>query len=155
MKTHERIFIGLGSNLGDRATTLRAALRDLVREGDIRVIRCSCFIETEPEGGPPDQSRYLNAVAELETTLQPEALLERLLEIEAVHGRRRTVAAGPRTLDLDLLLYGERTIDTSELVVPHPRMWRREFVMRPLAELCEATYLESIRRRVSGSALTE
>ena len=138
-------YVGLGSNLGDRETTIQAALRDLDAENGVCVVRCSTLHETEPVGGPPGQGRYMNAVAELETALSPRELLERLLAIERRYGRRRTAANGPRTLDLDLLLYGERVINEPDLVVPHPRMWQRPFVMQPLEELCDARLLECCR----------
>lgn len=147
MSAEERIFIGLGSNLGDRRAALDSAIRDFEQSPDIEVIRRSSFYETVPEGGPPDQPNYLNAVAELRTALGPRELLTRLLEIEARHGRQRSVPAGPRTLDLDLLLYGMRVVVTHDLVIPHPRMWQREFVMRPLAEICASDYLDRVIRR--------
>jgi 2-amino-4-hydroxy-6-hydroxymethyldihydropteridine diphosphokinase len=131
------VYIGLGSNLGDRAATLAAALRDLAAAGDIRVLRCSSLHETAPVGGPPGQGNYLNAVAELDTELPPQALLTRLLEVERRHGRERRERNGPRTLDLDLLLYREVESQDPELTIPHPRMWEREFVLRPLAELSD------------------
>jgi 2-amino-4-hydroxy-6-hydroxymethyldihydropteridine diphosphokinase len=140
-----RAYIGLGSNLGDREATIRAALHDLDAEKGVRVVRCSTLHETEPVGGPPGQGRYMNAVAELKTELSARELLERLFAIERRHGRQRTVANGPRTLDLDLLLYGERAINEPDLVVPHPRMWQRPFVMQPLEELCDARLLERCR----------
>lgn len=133
----DRVFIGLGSNLGDRQAHINAALRELEERGDIRVLRRSTLHETEPVGGPPGQPCYLNAVAQLETDLAPRELLDRLLAIEQRHGRQRGVANGPRTLDLDLLLYGERVIDEPDLIVPHPRMWERPFVMQPLVEICD------------------
>ncbi len=129
------VFIGLGSNLGDRAAHIRQALRELGERGDIRVLACSRLYETEPLGGPPGQPLYLNAVAELATNLTPRELLTRLLEIEERHGRQRTIPNGPRTLDLDLLLYGDHVINEPDLVVPHPRMWERPFVLQPLAEI--------------------
>ena len=131
------IFIGLGSNLGDRAGHIRDALRELAEAGDIRVVACSRVHETEPVGGPPGQPPYLNAVAELATDLAPRDLLVRLLEIERRHGRQRGVPNGPRTLDLDLLLYRDLLVDEPDLCVPHPRMWQRSFVMEPLAEICQ------------------
>lgn len=130
------VFIGLGSNLGDRSRHIREALRELAEAGDIRVVACSRLYETEPVGGPPGQPRFLNAVAELATELAPRALLLRLLAIEARHGRRRGVPNGPRTLDLDLLIHGQTVVDEPGLVVPHPRLREREFVLRPLAEIC-------------------
>lgn len=140
------VYIGLGSNLGDREATIRAALRDLEECCGIRVVRCSTLHETDPVGGPPGQPRYLNAVAELETILSPRELLARMQQIERQHGRRRNVPDGPRTLDLDLLLYGGQAIDEPDLTVPHPRMWERPFVMRPLEEICDASTLAARRK---------
>jgi 2-amino-4-hydroxy-6-hydroxymethyldihydropteridine diphosphokinase len=128
-------YIGLGSNLGDREATLRAALRDLDARGDVKVVRRSHLHETEPVGGPP-QGAFINAVAELATPLSPKELLQVLHEVEDEFGRERTVRWGPRTLDLDLLLYGDRIIDMPALHVPHPRMHERRFVLEPLCELC-------------------
>ena len=139
------IYIGLGANLGDREATIRAALRDLQQRGDIRVSACSSLHETEPVGGPPGQPPYLNAVARLETDLSPRELLDRMHQIEQCHGRRRTVPNAPRTLDLDLLLYRDQVINDLDLIVPHPRMWEREFVMRPLREICDALVLSNLR----------
>ncbi len=139
MVTSRGIFIGLGSNLGDRTGHIRDALRDLAEQGDIQVVACSRLHETDPVGGPPGQPQYLNAVAELATALAPRDLLARLLEIERRHGRQRSVPNAPRTLDLDLLLYHDRQIDEPSLHVPHPRMWERPFVMEPLAEVCPPT----------------
>jgi 2-amino-4-hydroxy-6-hydroxymethyldihydropteridine diphosphokinase len=130
------IFIGLGSNLGDRARHIQDALRELAEAGDIVVVRHSRLHETDPVGGPPGQPRYLNAVAELATDLGPRDLLQRMLEIERRHGRQRTVRNGPRTLDLDLLFFRDLVLDEPDLCVPHPRMWQRSFVMEPLAEIC-------------------
>ena len=140
------VFIGLGSNLGDRARHIHDALRELAQVGDVCVVACSSLHETEPVGGPAGQPRFLNAVAELATELEPRALLVRLLEIEQRHGRQRTVPNGPRTLDLDLLLYGQRIVDEPDLHVPHPRMWQRSFVLEPLAEVCDEQRLEQARR---------
>jgi 2-amino-4-hydroxy-6-hydroxymethyldihydropteridine diphosphokinase len=140
------IYIGLGSNLGDRAANLRAALAEL-NQGNMRVLRCSSFHETQPVGGPPGQKAYLNAVCEVDTQLDPRALLERLQMIEARLGRVRTVRNGPRTLDLDLLLYRDYVIDEPELTVPHPRMWERSFVLDPLAEICPRDRLAAARPR--------
>ena len=122
-------YVGLGSNLGDReATLLRAA-------DAIDAVRLSPVIETEP-WGYTDQPRFLNAVAELETELSPRELLELLLDVERRLGRTREGRRyGPRTIDLDLLLYGDEVIDEPGLQVPHPRLEERRFVLEPLAEL--------------------
>jgi len=138
-----RAFIGLGSNLGDRRRHILDALRELEQPGAVRVRRCSSLHETEPVGGPPGQPRFLNAVAELETTLSPRELLGRLLAIERRHGRLRTVTNGPRTLDLDLLWYEGEVVNQPDLVVPHPRMWQRPFVLKPLAELTDPQMLRT------------
>ncbi len=126
-----RAYIGLGSNLGDREAALWGALMLLGED----VVAVSSFRETDPVGYL-DQPRFLNAAAALETELDPRALLERLLEVERELGRTRDGPRfGPRTIDLDLLLYGDRVIDEPGLVVPHPRLAERRFALEPLAEL--------------------
>jgi 2-amino-4-hydroxy-6-hydroxymethyldihydropteridine diphosphokinase len=131
-----RVFVGLGSNLGDRESTLRAAVGRLraMRETEVRQV--STFRNTEPVGFV-DQPRFLNGAVELETTLSARMLLGALLELERSFGRDRTTARpqGPRTLDLDLLLYGDKTISEQGLEVPHPRLHERKFALEPLAEL--------------------
>lgn len=122
-------YVGLGSNLGDREGTILAAAERLGPH------RLSPIVETEP-WGYADQPRFLNAVAELETDLTPRQLLDRLLEIERELGRVRTGPRyGPRTIDLDLLLYGDAVIDEPGLTVPHPRLGDRLFVLEPLFAL--------------------
>ncbi len=131
---HE-VYIGLGSNVGDRVATLRRALELLEAEPAIEVRQVSRFISTEPVG--PPQARYTNAAARLETDLEPHELLGRLQAIEAALGRDRSqeVRWGPRTCDLDILLIGQAVIDTPALTVPHPRMHERAFVLVPLAQI--------------------
>jgi 2-amino-4-hydroxy-6-hydroxymethyldihydropteridine diphosphokinase len=126
-------YIGLGSNLGDREANLRAALERLAELGALRV---SSLRETDPVG-VTDQPRFVNAVAELETDLGAGALLGRLLEIERELGRDRSREErwGPRTIDLDLLLYGNEVLAGPGLTVPHPRLAERRFVLEPLHEL--------------------
>jgi 2-amino-4-hydroxy-6-hydroxymethyldihydropteridine diphosphokinase len=128
-------IIGLGSNLGDRRATLDGAIAALAVTPGVGVRRVSSYHETDPVGGPPGQGRYLNAAAVLETTLDPLGLLHTLEAIEARFGRVRTVRWGERTLDLDLLLFGDRIIQTPELTVPHPRLAERRFVLEPMAEV--------------------
>ncbi len=128
-------YIALGSNLGDREALLDRAIETLRRRPGVCVRRVSAWVETDPVGGPPGQPRYLNGAAELETDLSPRELLSLLLAIEQDFGRVREVPAGPRTLDLDLLLYGGRIVDEHDLVVPHPRMAGRRFVLEPLAAI--------------------
>jgi 2-amino-4-hydroxy-6-hydroxymethyldihydropteridine diphosphokinase len=130
-----RAYVGLGANLGDRERTLRAAVDALAAEEEIEVVAVSTLRETEPVG-VGEQPRYLNGVAALETTLPPRLLLERLLAIEQRFGRVRVPGEhGPRTLDLDLLVYGAEEIDERGLAVPHARLHERRFVLEPLAEL--------------------
>ena len=129
--------IGLGANLGERARTLELALEMLRANQYVRVLSVSSFHETQPVGGPPGQPRYLNAAAMLESTLTPRELLNTLLEIETRLGRDRSSPERnlPRTIDLDVLLYGDEIIDGPGLVVPHPRLHERAFVLAPLSEI--------------------
>ncbi|HXH87532.1 MAG TPA: 2-amino-4-hydroxy-6-hydroxymethyldihydropteridine diphosphokinase [Gaiellaceae bacterium] len=128
-------FIGLGSNLGEREETLRRALELLGERAGVRVVAVSPLHETDPVGYL-DQPRFLNGAAQLETELTPLALLDALLDVEKALGRvREGPRFGPRTLDLDLLLYGDTVVDEPGLTVPHPRLHERRFVLEPLAEL--------------------
>ena len=130
-----RAFIGLGANLGDREATIRAALAALAEEDGIEVVAVSTLRETEPVGVGL-QPLFVNGAAELETMLSARELLDRLLATEQRFGRVRVPGEhGPRTLDLDLLLYGDERIDEPGLNVPHPRLHERAFVLEPLAEI--------------------
>jgi 2-amino-4-hydroxy-6-hydroxymethyldihydropteridine diphosphokinase len=129
------VYVGLGSNLGDREQTIRGALERLESDPEIVVVAVSSLRETDPVGYT-DQPKFLNGAAALRTELSPHALLERLLQIERDLGRERSGARyGPRTIDLDLLLYGSAEVDEPGLEIPHPRLAEREFVLVPLAEL--------------------
>ena len=130
-----RAYVGLGANVGDRERTLRAAVDALAAEDGVEVLAISTLRETEPVG-VGQQPLYLNGAAELETTLTARELLDRLLAVEQHFGRIRIPGEhGPRTLDLDLLLYGDEVIDEPGLTIPHPRVHERRFVLEPLAEL--------------------
>ena len=130
-----RAYVGLGANLGDRERTLREAVSALSAEDGIEVVAVSTLRDTEPVG-VGEQPLYLNGAAELETTLDARELLGRLLAVEQRFGRVRVPGEhGPRTLDLDLLLYGDGVIEEAGLTVPHPRLHERRFVLEPLAEL--------------------
>jgi 2-amino-4-hydroxy-6-hydroxymethyldihydropteridine diphosphokinase len=131
----QTIYIALGSNLGDRLAHLRAAVEALENQPDCQINAKSRVYETSPVGGPAGQGPYLNAVLRLETNLPPQKLLQLLFEIEERQGRERRVHWGPRTLDLDLLLYGAALLQTPALIIPHPRLAERAFVLAPLAEL--------------------
>ena len=131
-------FIALGSNLGDPAGQIRSALSALDKLPDTRLLRQSSFYRNPPEGGL-DQPAFVNAVVEIETRIGPRALLIRLLEIERAHGRVRDYPNAPRTLDLDIALYGDSVIQEPGLTIPHPRMMERVFVLVPLAEIAPDT----------------
>jgi 2-amino-4-hydroxy-6-hydroxymethyldihydropteridine diphosphokinase len=131
-------LIGLGSNLGDRRATLERAVARLVERPRIARVAASRWRETSPAGGPPGQSAFLNGAATLETTLEPLELLAALQAVEGECGRVRAERWGPRTLDLDLLLYDRVVLEMPSLAVPHPRMAWRRFVLEPAAEIAPA-----------------
>jgi 2-amino-4-hydroxy-6-hydroxymethyldihydropteridine diphosphokinase len=142
-----RAYVGLGANLGDREKTIRRAVELLGGEPGIEVLAVSRLRETDPVGYL-DQPRFLNGAAALETDLPPRELLGRLLAIERVLGRERGSGPrfGPRTIDLDLLLYGGEAVDEPGLTVPHPRLADRRFVLEPLHELDPELVLPDGRR---------
>ncbi|HZX31016.1 MAG TPA: 2-amino-4-hydroxy-6-hydroxymethyldihydropteridine diphosphokinase [Rhodocyclaceae bacterium] len=127
-------YIALGANIGDPAATVRAAFAALSGLPGMRLAAASSLYRTAPVG-LANQPDFINAVARVETTLEPQALLQALLALEADFGRIRLERNGPRTLDLDLLLYGDRVLDTPDLILPHPRLHLRAFVLAPLAEI--------------------
>jgi 2-amino-4-hydroxy-6-hydroxymethyldihydropteridine diphosphokinase len=129
-----RAYLGLGSNLGDRLAHLQHAIDALAATPGIEVVAVSSVYETAPVGGP-EQDDYLNAVAAIDTDLEPPGLLATAMRVEQLEDRVRTVRWGPRTLDVDVLLFGDERIDTPDLVVPHPRMHERAFVLRPLRDV--------------------
>lgn len=129
-----KAYIGLGSNLGDRHGNIEAALCCLDEAEETRILRVSKLMETDPVGRPP-QDKFVNGVAEIETEFSPEELLEELLAIESKLGRVRKAKWGPRVIDLDLLFYEHRVIDSPDLKLPHPLIVARAFVLAPLAEL--------------------
>jgi 2-amino-4-hydroxy-6-hydroxymethyldihydropteridine diphosphokinase len=152
MRASVAAFVALGSNLGDRAAHLARALAGLRETPGVSALACSSLFETEPVG-PPGQGPYLNAVARLETTLAPRALLARCLALERDAGRMRSdVRNEARPLDLDLLLYGEECIDEPGLVVPHPRLHERPFVLAPLREIAPEALHPRLRRSVAELA---
>jgi len=129
-----RAYIALGSNLGDRKRNMEAAIEKLARIDGVEVTKASSFYETEPVGGPP-QGMYLNAVLEIECSLSAGELLRELRRVENELGRKRPGKNYPRTIDLDILLFGNDVIDEREVKVPHPRMHERSFVLDPLNEI--------------------
>jgi 2-amino-4-hydroxy-6-hydroxymethyldihydropteridine diphosphokinase len=132
--SHAEAYVSAGTNLGDRAAHLRHAVRSLGALPETSVAALSPIFETDPVG-PPPQGPYLNAALRVATALAPRALLDALLAIERAAGRERGARNAARTLDLDLLLYGDLVIDEPGLVVPHPRLAERPFVLAPLAAL--------------------
>lgn len=135
MASHkETVYLGIGTNLGDRLSNIKQALRLLANIEGVKVVRHSSIYETEPVGYL-EQPFFLNMVCQLQTWLTPRQLLLQTQKIEQILKRVRTVRWGPRTMDLDILLFGNRIIQQPDLVIPHPRMLERSFVMVPLAEL--------------------
>jgi 2-amino-4-hydroxy-6-hydroxymethyldihydropteridine diphosphokinase len=151
-----RVYLALGSNLGDRQRFLDEAVRRLRAVPGLTVRRVSPYYETAPVGGPAESGAYLNAVAEAETTLPPDQLLQTLLDIERQFGRIRGEPNAPRTLDLDLILYGDLVQHGPDPVIPHPRMHERRFVLQPLADLApdfvHPTIKKTIRELLDGLA---
>ena len=129
-----RVHIALGSNLGEREGNIRSALARMGGKG-VRVVRVSSMLENAAVGGPVGSPDFVNAVAEVETSLEAHALLDVLLAVEGEMGRVRTVKWGPRVIDLDILLYGDEVIRSPRLTVPHPEMHLRGFVLGPLVEI--------------------
>ena len=128
-------YVALGANLGDRAGNIASAVEALRQTPGISVTKRSKLIENPAVGGPQGSPAFLNGVAEIETTLTPQALLARFLEIERSLGRQRRAKWESRAIDLDLILYGDQMVDTPDLKVPHPLMHERRFVLQPLAEI--------------------
>lgn len=145
----ERVYIGLGSNLAEPLRQLQGALKALAQLPHTELAGCSAFYSSDPLG-PPDQPRYVNAVAALDTSLEPLQLLDALQAIELDQGReRKDERWGPRTLDLDILVFGQRLLNEPRLQVPHYHMHARPFVLYPLAELAPTLQL------ADGRQLTE
>ena len=151
-----RVFIGIGSNVGDRQGYIDLARSELAKLPDTLLVKFSSVYETPPVG-PVEQGPFLNAAAELSTELDPFDLLDGLARIEALAGRaaeEKRIKWGPRTLDLDILLYGERVISNDELVVPHPMLHERWFALKPLAEL-DANAVHPVLEMTVGDLLRE
>jgi len=127
-------YLGLGSNLGNRRKNIKKALDHLAKTRGIKIEKTSRIYETKAIGGPL-QGKFLNAAIKIKTSLTPHLLLKTVKNIEKDLGRRRTVRWGPREIDLDILLYGNKIIKRKNLIIPHPRMFSREFVLRPLREI--------------------
>ena len=144
------MYIGLGSNLGDRVANLRAAINAIQQLGDS--IGMSAVYETEPFGVDEEQPKYLNMVVVIRTYLMPTVLLSKFLDIERTHGRTRIRQNESRTLDIDVLMVGSQVLETSELLLPHPRMHERAFVMLPLSEIAPQAVHPTLKLTVSEIA---
>ena len=127
------VYLGIGSNIGNRDNNIRQAV-SLLKETGIEIAAVSSLIETDPVGGPP-QGKFLNGAIKIKTILSPQELLQTLKSIEQKLGRTKTVKDGPRVIDLDILLYEDATISSDALTIPHPRMLERAFVIKPLNEI--------------------
>ena len=134
MRKHDA-YIALGSNLGYREKNITAALNALATTREVQIVKVSSLYETTPVGGPEEQPKFMNAAAHLRTTLSPERLLALCTHIEDLLGRTREVRWGPRTIDLDILIYDQEIRADPDLTLPHPLMHERRFVLEPLAEI--------------------
>lgn len=141
-------YIGLGSNIGDREKNLDSAI-DMLRETPcVKILQVSSYINTAPVGYT-EQPDFLNAVVEINTTLKPDELLKACMDIEARLKRKRLIRWGPRTIDLDILLYGKQIINNENLIIPHPRMHEREFVLKPLSEIAPNAFHPILNKTVA------
>lgn len=131
----EVCYIALGSNLGRKRENILSAIRELQELRGLRLLKVSSFVRTKAAGGPKGQPDYLNAAIKIKTVISPQILLKKIKDIEKKLGRVKTVRNGARIIDIDILLYGERRIHTRQLIIPHPRMFKRDFVIRPLSEV--------------------
>jgi 2-amino-4-hydroxy-6-hydroxymethyldihydropteridine diphosphokinase len=143
-------YLGLGSNIGDRERALRTALHKIAKTPGIELLSQSTFLENPAVGGPQDSPPFLNAAAEIRTTLGSHALLQELLQIERSMGRTRREKWEPRNIDLDILLYGDHIISSDDLVVPHPLMHERRFVLQPLAEIAPEAVHPTLQMTIAG-----
>ena len=147
------VYLGIGSNLGDRRINIEQALEFLKKIKDLEVSKVSSLYETEPAGGP-GQGKFLNGVLKIETSLLPLELLEKLKGIEKKLGRNKGVSNGPRPIDLDILFYDDVVIRGKELEIPHPRLHQRFFVLKPLAEIAPEL-IHPVLNKQAGQLLTE
>ena len=146
LKPIRQVILSLGSNLGDREANLQGAVDALRDTPDVVVVHVSPIYETEPVGGPDESGPYLNIVLLADTTLSVDTLLDRAHAVEQAFGRERSVPGAPRTLDVDLITYGTKSIETAELTVPHPRAHERAFVLMPWLDIEPDAVLPGVGR---------
>ncbi len=135
-----KIYLGLGSNLNSPPRQIKAALKAIAKLPETQLVRCAPWYRSIAIG-PGSQARYINTVAEIDSALKPRALLQSLQQIEKQQGRKRIVRWGPRSLDIDILLYAHQTLNTRQLQIPHPRLCERNFVLQPLVDIAPALTL--------------
>ena len=128
-------YLGIGSNLGNRKKNIELAVSKVNALKDTQVLKISRIIESQPQGGPAGQRKFFNGALKIKTDLSPLLLLKNLKKIENELGRKKAARFGPRPIDLDILFYGDRVISSQKLTIPHPRMFEREFVLKPLLEV--------------------
>ncbi|TLN06274.1 2-amino-4-hydroxy-6-hydroxymethyldihydropteridine diphosphokinase [bacterium] len=143
------VLVAIGGNVGDVAKTLKSAVEAIDRLGGVRVLAASPLYRTAPVGGPAGQPAFLNGAISLETSLAPRELMAALLEIEKRHGRVREVQDGPRTVDLDMLLWDNLTLDDEMVLLPHPRLHQRAFVLKPLADIAPTALHPAFKKTVA------
>ncbi|MEW6170356.1 MAG: 2-amino-4-hydroxy-6-hydroxymethyldihydropteridine diphosphokinase [Candidatus Omnitrophota bacterium] len=139
-------YLGIGSNLGRRQINIKKAIELLKQLPNTKLTKISKLIETRPVGGPK-QRKFLNAAIEIKTSLKPLILLKALKKIEKDLGRVKTIKNGPRVIDLDILFYNEKNIHEKNLIIPHPRMFQRDFVLKPLGEIIPESKLKLLQKR--------
>ena len=142
------VFIGVGSNLGDKVGNCRRAVEVILADGRNRIVQCSPFYQTEPVG-KKEQDWFINGVCAMETTMEPAELLESLLGVEKMMGRVRRERWGPRVIDLDILLFGQEVINQEGLQIPHPRLHERRFVLVPLRDIAPDLMHPLLGKRIS------
>ncbi len=147
-RSWHKAYIGLGSNMGDKNNNIKQALEYIEKQRGIKITKCSSLINTKP-WGYMEQDDFINAVIEVSTFLEPEELLEVLLEIEKILGRERTIKWGPRSIDLDILMYDQFITHEDNLIIPHPRMHEREFVLKSLVEIAPHLIHPVLKRSMS------
>lgn len=147
-------YVGFGTNMGDRAENIKEAVSSINLLPETKVTKISKIYETEPWGFK-DQKMFLNGALKVETELSPNAFLGALLGIEAGMGRVRTIKNGPRIIDLDLLFYDDLVLNSKELVLPHPRIFERAFVLKPLGDICNSEEILTALENIDKSGVTE